>query len=288
MQKVKPQIITVAIGIICNLLLFLVKLYVGISTNSITIYLDSINNLMDTFVCIISVAGFWVLSIKPNEKYPFGFGKSEDLVSFVTAVIIFLTSASFIYASLERVMYPVPVRFSVKYATLIAATAAIKLLLVVFYKHRYKKTPSPVIKSLQIDSVLDFFITLTTIFSFTLTEFAGYSVDGFFGLAMGIMLMISSIKLCKTACGKLLGKKDEVLYSEALGILNNNDYVSDVQKLFIHSYGQKNVFSCEICVSTDNLNQINVIKENIKDAFFKKFSADIIISIIGGNNFEKN
>lgn len=284
MQKVKPQIITVSTGIALNLILFFIKLYVGISTNSITIYLDSINNLMDTLVCIIAVIGFYALSAKPNEKYPFGYGRSEDLVSFITSVIVFLTSASFLYASLQRVLYPTPVRFSAKFTGLIAATAVMKILLGIFFKHRYKKTPSPVIKSLQIDSFLDFFITLTTILSFTLTEYMGYAVDGFFGLAIGIMLLISSVKLCISSCGKLLGKKDYRLYSEAVDFLCGYDFVNEVKVLQIHSYGQKNIFCCEIIANDNNFSKIDILKADFAD----KFNSDIIISIIGGNKFGKD
>ena len=74
-------------GICVNLCLFMVKLYVGISTNSISIYVDSLNNALDSVVCIIALVGFW-LSVRTSPKYPFGLGRAEDLTGFITAVVI--------------------------------------------------------------------------------------------------------------------------------------------------------------------------------------------------------
>jgi len=48
-----------ALGAIFNTVLFFAKFYVGISTNSLSIYCDAINNLGDTFACLIAVLGFF-------------------------------------------------------------------------------------------------------------------------------------------------------------------------------------------------------------------------------------
>ena len=49
-----------ALGVIFNTVLFFAKFYVGISTNSLSIYCDAINNLGETFACLIVVLGFFV------------------------------------------------------------------------------------------------------------------------------------------------------------------------------------------------------------------------------------
>ncbi len=67
MRKRDIQIAT--FGIACNLSLFLIKLYVGISSNSLAIYCDSVNNLGDTFSALIALFGFiFYYKIKINER----------------------------------------------------------------------------------------------------------------------------------------------------------------------------------------------------------------------------
>ena len=177
MMETKARMRAAVFGICVNLCLFMVKLYVGISTNSISIYVDSLNNALDSVVCIIALVGFW-LSVRTSPKYPFGLGRAEDLTGFITAVVIVGTGFGFGYVSLERTLYPAPVWFSVRYAVIIAVTAVVKLLLGAYYKFKDRRHPSPVLKGLITESVLDFFITLSTLISFTLTRVAGVPVDG--------------------------------------------------------------------------------------------------------------
>lgn len=133
MMETKARMRAAVFGICVNLCLFMVKLYVGISTNSISIYVDSLNNALDSVVCIIALVGFW-LSVRTSPKYPFGLGRAEDLTGFITAVVIVGTGFGFGYVSLERTLYPAPVWFSVRYAVIIAVTAVVKLLLGAYYK----------------------------------------------------------------------------------------------------------------------------------------------------------
>ena len=50
MMETKARMRAAVFGICVNLCLFMVKLYVGISTNSISIYVDSLNNALDSVV----------------------------------------------------------------------------------------------------------------------------------------------------------------------------------------------------------------------------------------------
>ena len=74
----------VVIGAVLNILLFFVKLYVGISSNSLSVYCDAINNLGDTFACLIALLGF-VIAKKTGEKKQL---KIQSLCTFVISMII--------------------------------------------------------------------------------------------------------------------------------------------------------------------------------------------------------
>lgn len=45
-QRVKKSLIIVAIGVVVNVALALIKMYVGLSSNSLCIMLDAINNFL--------------------------------------------------------------------------------------------------------------------------------------------------------------------------------------------------------------------------------------------------
>lgn len=62
------------VGICCNVLLFLAKLFTGMMINSISVMADAFNNLSDAASSIISFVGV-KMSEKPADKeHPFGHG----------------------------------------------------------------------------------------------------------------------------------------------------------------------------------------------------------------------
>lgn len=138
-------------------------------------------------------------------------GRVERLLSLLLSLAVAFVGLSFAYSSLERFMYPTPIWFSVKFAVMIAVTAIGKLLLFVFYGVQSKKNDSAVIKVMKADSMLDFFITLTTLVSFTLTRYTEFAIDAVFGLAISIFVTVGAVKMLKEAiCGVLgLIKKEK-------------------------------------------------------------------------------
>lgn len=177
-------------GVIINFLLFLLKLYVGISTNSLSVYCDSINNLGDTFSCAIGVFGFYLV-IKLDEKRG---RRTQSLASFVIGAVVAVTGVYFAYSGIERLMYPTNISYSVNYAVLILLTVFVKLAMGIFYFYTDKKSPSPVIKTLTLDSFMDTFVTLASFLGLTLTEKINFAVDGIVSVVMGITVAAAALK----------------------------------------------------------------------------------------------
>ena len=75
--------LTSIIGIIANLLLFIVKLTIGFMTGSVSIMSDGFNNLSDVMTCLVTVLGYRIASKPADKEHPFGHGRVEYVVSFV-------------------------------------------------------------------------------------------------------------------------------------------------------------------------------------------------------------
>lgn len=240
----KKRIFAVLTGAAVNLILFFIKLYIGLSVNSVAIYTDAINSFADCTVCIAAAIGFYLISSKPSPKYPFGTGRIEDLLSLIISAVIVITGCVFAYASLERLMYPVPVWYSSLYAIIIAVTAAVKLLLVFFFRTVSKKYGSQTVNGIETDSLLDFFITLCTLISFTLSDKVSFSLDGTAGMIISIILIVQGIKMTAAACKKIAGRRNETLCEKAKKFIESNGiYCVDIQ---CHEYGDTKVFTADI------------------------------------------
>lgn len=186
----KTGVKTAVFGFTLNFVLFLIKLYVSISSGSLAIYCDGINNLGDTLSCIIALIGF-IFAIKLNERKS---SRAQALASFVIGLILAVTGAYFAYNGVERLLYPVQISYLFRYAVLIAITIIVKLVMGIVYLRVNKKHPSPVYKALITDSFLDCVITACTLMSLTLSVKINFAIDGIISVVIGITVAISAVK----------------------------------------------------------------------------------------------
>lgn len=186
----KTGVKTAVFGFTLNFILFLIKLYVSISSGSLAIYCDGINNLGDTLSCIIALIGF-IFAIKLNERKS---SRAQALASFVIGLILAVTGAYFAYNGVERLLYPVQISYLFRYAVLIAITIIVKLVMGIVYLSVNKKHPSPVYKALITDSFLDCVITACTLMSLTLSVKINFAIDGIISVVIGITVAISAVK----------------------------------------------------------------------------------------------
>lgn len=179
-----------ALGVIFNTVLFFAKFYVGISTNSLSIYCDAINNLGDTFACLIAVLGFFLARKVTELKSQ----KIQSLCTFVISLIIAATGAYFVYNGLQRLMYPLRIAYSEEYAYIIIATVFAKILMGLMYMAFNKKTSSPVLKAMILDSFLDCAVTIFALMGLFLITKVNFAADGIFAIIIGTAVTVSAVK----------------------------------------------------------------------------------------------
>ena len=187
-----------------NLLLFGVKLYVGLSSNSIAIYSDAVNNLFDGLSALVTAAALWSMLRKTDARSPGQLKKTEQLFSFLLSVVVTFTGFYFAYCSLERFMYPTPVWFTGLYLGALVATALVKLGLFFYLRKKTRTVPSPVLSALAADSLLDFFITLMTVATLLLSLTGTFSFDALFGLVISTVIVVSAVKSVLAAAAILV------------------------------------------------------------------------------------
>ena len=76
------------LGIICNLILFAVKLIIGILVNAVAVMSDAFNNLTDSFSSIVGIISAKISNKKPDKDHPFGHQRIEYISGLIVAIII--------------------------------------------------------------------------------------------------------------------------------------------------------------------------------------------------------
>lgn len=207
--KDKRAIPVLAVAFFLNLTLFFIKLYVGLSSNSISIYTDGINNFFDSLSSVAGIVCFYILSKNADSSVKFRSEKTEQLLSFVLSAIIVAVGFSFFYNSAERLMYPTPVWFTNGYFITLCFTSTVKLVMFALLKKESKKQNSDILRVMSTDSLTDFFITTVTVTTLMISQKGNYSLDAFAGIFISVLIMLSGLKSLKKNMTDLLSYPDK-------------------------------------------------------------------------------
>ena len=160
-----------AVGIACNVFLFILKVVIGLVTGSISIAADAFNNLSDGLSCMISIVGFKVSGKAPDEKHPFGYGRTEYIAGLVVAFIIVLVGFEFFKTSIDRILHPAPVAFSLVLVVILAISMLVKLWMGAFNVQIGRRIDSPVLMAAGQDSRNDVITTGVVILGMVAGQF---------------------------------------------------------------------------------------------------------------------
>ncbi len=265
-MKKKLSPVLVFAGLV-NFILFFIKFYIGIRTNSQCIYTDSVNNLMDTLSLMLALVGISFINKPATPRFKYGFGRMEDVTSFIMSIIMTVAGLGFAYSSLGRLMTPVPVWYFTKYAMIIGATCLVKLVLGIVFAYKYKNTGSAVLKTVMLDSFLDCGITAVTLISFTLSNSVGFVLDGVFGLIISIIIAIAGIRLVISSLSEIIGQHAKEIHENTEMIITEvcDNTSFSVKDILIHRYGKSRIYIVIYMVATEqDLKQIGTVQNTIK------------------------
>ena len=238
-KRNKKASVIMLFGTIINFLLFGVKLWIGLASNNIAILTDAINNLGDVISCLLSLICFYLIyADKKSEKYPYGYGKLEQVSSLIMSMIIIVIGGYFFISSLNRLMIASLVQFKWLYFIILLLTVFVKIGLAIFYRLKNKNIDSDVLRCAYFDSILDASITLMTVIGLLLTKYVQLRLDGIFGIAVSIAMIIGGVKLFLSNLKSIIGTSlpPEIL-SKIVEKLEGSGVVEKVISTQFYDYG---------------------------------------------------
>lgn len=234
----KSALATMITGLVVNIVLFIVKLYIGLATNSIVIMSDAMNNLGDTFSCAVAVLSFALVLKGRGDRLAHGFGRMEYLADVLMSVIICIVGAGFIYSAIERLVFAYLMVFTWLYFGIIAATALVKVGLGLFYRYRNRKVDSGVLRAASIDSFTDAGITVMALIGYSLNQYAKLRIDAIFGLIVSGIMIYTGIRLLVSSVRTVLGEKPKKSFDdEVRNVVLSCENVRAVSDVELHDYG---------------------------------------------------
>lgn len=227
-----------AIGIIVNVLLFAIKLSVGLLAGSVAVMADAFNNLSDAASSIITIIGFKLANKPADAEHPFGHGRIEYISALIVSFLVMLVGLQFVKSSLERITNPATVKFEVIPFLLLLVSIFFKLWLSKFNKSIGHRINSSALKAAATDALGDVFTSSTVVISFLLAKFTQFPLDGYIGVFVACAIIYSGYGLIKETLNPLLGEApDQVLVSNISDMVMSYENINGIHDLVVHNYG---------------------------------------------------
>ncbi len=242
------------VGIVCNLILFSVKLLAALLSGSISIIADAFNNLSDMGSSAVTIFGFKLAGKPADPDHPYGHGRFEYIAAFVVSGFILVMGFELLKSSVEKIFAPTPLDFGAVAIIILAISILFKFWMFLFNRKLGKKINSDVLMATAKDSLNDAVTTTAILVSVLLMKYCELNIDAYVGAAMSLFILWSGFKTAKETINPLLGEPlDEETAKNieteimAFGFLGIHD-------LLAHNYGPGRCFASvhvEVPANTD-------------------------------------
>ncbi|MBO6210862.1 MAG: cation transporter, partial [Schwartzia sp.] len=143
------------VGIGANLLLFAVKMTVGIIIASVSVVADALNNLSDAGTSLAMIFGFRIAGRPADAEHPFGHGRAEYLAGLFIAAVILLVGFELMRTSVDKILMPEELKMNTMGAVFLGLSLFIKVGLAWLYNKVGTRINSPALKAASVDSLTD-------------------------------------------------------------------------------------------------------------------------------------
>lgn len=268
------------VGIFFNLLLFSFKAVAGMLSNSAAILADAFNNLSDIGSSVITFIGFKMSSKPADSDHPFGHGRIEYIAGLLVAVAIILMGFELGKSSVEKIIHPEQVEYTLLSAAVLIVSVAVKIFMFYFNRGIAREINSTSLKATAADSLSDSIATSAVLLGIGISYLFKINIDGILGLAVALFIFVSGVKAIIETVNPMLGEAADPAFVNALrDEVLKDSHILGIHDMVIHNYGpSKIIVSLHAEVpSSGNILELHDVIDNIEKNLKSKFKCEAVI-----------
>lgn len=237
-ERSKIGVFSGIVGIFTNILLFVLKLIIGIFSGSVSVIADSMNNLTDASGSVVTFIGFKLAEKPADEKHPYGHARYEYISALIVSAIIIIIGFELGRTSISKIFNPTGINFSYISVVILLISILLKFFLFLFNLKLSKLISSNTLKATAIDSRNDCVATFVVLASILIEHLFNIHIDSYSGLCVAIFIFYSGIKAAIETISPLIGEAaSDELKQNIINTVKSNPKVLGYHDLMVHDYG---------------------------------------------------
>lgn len=279
-KRLKTGLLAGVVGLISNLILFIIKLLAGWLSGSVSIMTDAVNSLSDTASSVMTLLGFQIASKPADKEHPYGHQRFEYISGLIMSIIIIFVGLQFLRTSIVRIFNPSDLGFGSIIFILLIVSILIKFIQFFFYRAAATFIHSNTLRVAAQDSLNDIYTTLIVIASSLVEIIFGWQIDGYTGALLAIFIVYSGIQIIRDSMNDLLGIRPSP--KELAEIIHHFEQFDEMMigyhDLLVHNYGPNKTYA-SIHIEVDeswDLKRAHAITDKLEKHFKNELGIDLV------------
>lgn len=232
-----------------NIILVIIKGFVGFTTGSQAMIADSINSASDIFASLMTFIGNKIASEPTDENHNFGHGKAEYIFSLLISLVMILVSVKLLINSVASLLHNNYFTFSWGLVIVCFITIFTKFALFVYTKNIAQRHNNILLEANYKDHRNDCLVTLGTLIACISALFNIYWLDGAIGSLIAIWILYTGIKIFIESYNVLMDiSLDATSNDMILEIAKTYDGIKGVDSIYSTPSGYKYIAVVTISV----------------------------------------
>ena len=277
--RVQHGILAGWVSIFAILLLFVLKMGLGIMADSISVVANAFHLLSHLVNSVILVVSFRLAGRPATAKTPFGHGRMEHVVPLIMAIFLFVSGIQIGENSVHQTLEPHEVHYWNALPWILFATIIVKQWLTRFVRLLGKRINSHAIMTTAAHHNIEAVISVTVIAGLVAGHyFHRPELDGYIGIVVSIWLFYLGFAHGREAIVPLLGQApSREMLQKIRETAKSTEGVEDVHEIIVHNYGSLNTLSMHVEIPEKyGPAEMHEIAESCEWKLRKKFGGEVV------------
>lgn len=237
-NKFKIGIIVSWLSILLNILLFIIKFWVGLIFNSVALIADAWHTLTDSISSFAVLIGLKISAKPADDEHPFGHGRAELVATIFVGILLALVGANFTYESIVKLKSHEFVEYGNLAIIVTVISIIVKEIMAQYSLYYGKKTNSNSLVADGWHHRSDAFSSLIILVGIFFGKYFWW-MDGALGLVVSALIFYTTYKILKEALSLFLGDKIDDDLKESIQSIGYNIFNRDLDPhhFLLHKYG---------------------------------------------------
>ncbi|MFW5903922.1 MAG: cation-efflux pump [Candidatus Saliniplasma sp.] len=264
-------------SILLNIVIFLVKVFIGLSVGSLALLSDSMHSLSDSASSIAVLLGLYIAEKPADDEHPFGHGRADQIAVLSVGIILVLAAVTFLSDGIQSLLIgPEPIIMGRTFYFYIFLTAVAKEVIGEISYFVGKKTGSDPLKADAWHHRGDAITTILVIGAIYGSERGLLFLDPLAGIGIALLLGYIGGFYIKKGANKLLGEKpSREFFDKIENISLKHPGVTDIHNINVHEYGDKKAISLHMHSEPGTTMKGHEIAHELEIKLEKEFNADV-------------